>query len=79
MKSATYLTVLLSAVFCTGCAQSLLNQSLMEQRVIERFAEALNEENEPALRRITSTRFEEKALQSEDVLSDLQVLPLPKN
>ena len=77
MKSATSLAILTSAVFCTGCAQSLLNQSLMEQRVIEQFAEALNEENEPALRRITSTRFEEKALRSEDVLSDLQVMALP--
>jgi hypothetical protein len=79
MKSATSLAILTSAVFCTGCAQSLLNQSLMEQRVIEQFAEALNEENEPALRRITSTRFEEKALRSEDVLSDLQVMALPKD
>ena len=79
MKSATSLAILASAVFCTGCAQSLFSQSLMEQRVIEQFAEALNEENEPALRRITSTRFEEKALRSEDVLSDLQVMALPKH
>ncbi len=79
MKSATCLTIVTSAVICTGCAQSLLNQSLMEQRVIEQFAEALNEENEPALRRITSSRFEEKAMRSDDVLSDLQVLPLPKD
>ncbi|MDG1896379.1 MAG: hypothetical protein P8J37_15865 [Fuerstiella sp.] len=79
MKSATCLAALASGVIFTGCAQSLLNQSLMEQRVIEQFAEALNEENEPALRRITSTRFEEKALRSDDVLSDLQVLPLPQD
>ncbi|MCP4785464.1 MAG: hypothetical protein GY903_08795 [Fuerstiella sp.] len=79
MKSATCLAIVTSAVICTGCAQSLLNQSLMEQRVIEQFAEAINEENEPALRRITSSRFEEKAMRSDDVLSDLQVLPLPKD
>ncbi|MEO2018720.1 MAG: hypothetical protein ABGZ53_30595 [Fuerstiella sp.] len=79
MKSATCLAIVTSALMCTGCAQSLLNQSLMEQRVIEQFAEAINEENEPALRRITSTRFEEKAMRSDDVLSDLQVLQLPKD
>ncbi len=79
MKSATCLAIVTSAVICTGCAQSLLNQSLMEQRVIEQFTEAINEENEPALRRIASSRFEEKAMRSDDVLSDLQVLPLPKD
>lgn len=66
-----------------GCTQSLFsshalfNKTAMEQRVVEQFTDALDEENEPALRRITSSRFEEKALRSEDVLSDLRVLHLP--
>ncbi|MEZ6122295.1 MAG: hypothetical protein R3C49_03845 [Planctomycetaceae bacterium] len=61
----------------SGCAHSLLNHSAVEERVITEFADALREENEPALRRIASTRFEEKALRSDDVLTDLRVLRLP--
>ncbi|MGB4709567.1 MAG: hypothetical protein WBH28_13950 [Fuerstiella sp.] len=66
-----------------GCTQSLLSSSslfsktAMEQRVVEQFTDALDEDNESALRRITSSRFEAKALRSEDVLSDLRVLHLP--
>ncbi len=56
----------------SGCATSML-----EQRVVEQFTDALDEENEPALRRIASTRFEEKALRSPDALTDLDVLHLP--
>ena len=66
-----------------GCTQSLFtspaffSKTAMEQRVIEQFTDALDEENESALRLITSTRFEDKALRSEDVLSDLRILHLP--
>ena len=66
-----------------GCTQSLFNshvlfnKTAMEERVVGLFTDALDEENEPALRRITSSRFEQKALRSEDVLSDLRVLRLP--
>ncbi|MCA9082613.1 MAG: hypothetical protein KDA81_01090 [Planctomycetaceae bacterium] len=74
----TCMAILLASSFCAfGCAQSLLNQTRMEQRVVEQFAAALDEENEPALRRITSSRFEQLALQSDDVLTDLRVLHLP--
>lgn len=76
MKPSTLLVVLTGIACNFGC-QSLLNTSVMEQRVVEQFAEAMREENEPALRRITSTKFEEKALRSEDVLRDLRVLRLP--
>lgn len=76
MKPSTALVAICVAVGNFGC-QSMLNTSLMEQRVVEQFADAMREENEPALRRITSTRFEEKALRSDDVLHDLRVLNLP--
>ena len=70
--------VLLTGLFAlTGCTQSLLNHTAMESRVIEQFADALDEENESALRHATSTRFEELAFQSEDVLRDLRVMHLP--
>ena len=76
MKPSTKLVALLFVVCHFGC-QSMLNTSLMEQRVVEQFVEAVREENEPALRRITSTHFEDKALRSKDVLHDLRVLNLP--
>ena len=76
MKPATPVLLTLYLTFC-GCAQSLFNHMAMETRVVEQFAEAISEENEPALRRITSTRFEDKALQSDDVLRDLRVMHLP--
>lgn len=76
MNPATLL-ILLSGLCCTIGCQSLLNRSILEQRVVDQFAEAVREENEPALRRITSGRFEDKALRSEDVLRDLRVLKLP--
>lgn len=60
-----------------GCTQSLFQQATMEKRVIEQFADALEEENEPALRRISSSKFENVALRSDDVLTDLRVLHLP--
>ena len=87
MNRTQCVLMLLLAMTFTGCAQSLLNseglQSFLtppppEQRVVERFRDALREENEPALRRISSTRFESLALRSEDVLSDLRVMRLPK-
>lgn len=87
MNRTQCVLMLLLAMTFTGCAKSLLNaeglQSMLtpppaEQRVVERFRDALREENEPALRRISSTRFESVALRSEDVLSDLRVMHLPK-
>ena len=72
-----HLVFLTGILYSCGCAQSLLNHSAMETRVVEQFADALNEENEPALRRIASSRFEDKALRSDDVLRDLRVLHLP--
>ena len=51
---------------------------MLERQVIQSFAEALEEENEPALRRVASTRFEEKAMRSDDVLRDLELLELPE-
>ena len=77
MKPAVYAFVLLFPLL-TGCTQSLLSHGGLEQRVIEQFTDALDEENEPALRRVASTRFENTALRSEDVLTDLRVLRLPK-
>lgn len=87
MNRTPSVLMLLLAMTSTGCAKSLLNaeglQSFLtpppaEQRVVEQFRDALREENEPALRRISSTRFESIALRSEDVLSDLRVMRLPK-
>ena len=57
----------------SGCVQSML-----ERQVIEDFTAALEEENEPALRRIASARFEEKAMRSDDALRDLEILELPE-
>lgn len=87
MNRTACVLMLLFAITVTGCTKSLLNaeglQSMLtppppEQRVVERFRDALKEENEPALRRISSTRFETIALKSSDVLSDLRVMHLPK-
>lgn len=76
MKPSTALVAICVTIGNFGCL-SMVNTSLMEQRVVEQFADAMREENEPALRRITSSRFEEKALRSDDVLHDLRVLNLP--
>lgn len=76
MKPSTLL-VALTGIFCNFGCQSLLNTSAMEERIVGEFADALREENEPALRRVTSSEFEEKALRSDDVLRDLEVLRLP--
>ena len=73
-------TALLSACLLTlvcGCSTSLFNSTAMEARVVQQFADAVTEENESALRLITSTRFEEKAMSSEDALTDLRVVNLP--
>lgn len=87
MKRTSCVIMLLITITGSGCTKSLLNtqglQSMLkpdppEQRVVERFRDALREENEPALRRISSTRFEAVALRSDDVLSDLRVMHLPK-
>ena len=48
-----------------------------EQRLITQFTDALSEDNEPALRRIVSTRFEQKAMRSKDAWKDLEILNLP--
>ena len=71
MKSAL-ITV---AMLCTfsGCTTLLL-----EKRVITQFVEALEEENVPAIRRVVSIEFEQKAMRSDDVLRDLDIVKLPK-
>lgn len=66
--------LLVTAVVLTNCG---CMQSLLEQRVIEQFVDAMDEENELALRHAASQRFEEKALRSEDALTDLRVVHLP--
>lgn len=58
----------------TGCARTML-----EHTVVEQFVDAISEENEPALRRIASTDFESRAMRSEDALTDLEVIDLPKD
>ncbi len=78
----------------TGCTSSLLNTAMLktssfkpaildghgtEQRVITLFTDAIGENNEPALRRIVSTRFEQKALRAKDSFKDLEILNLPKS
>lgn len=67
--------LLTAALLCTlsGCATSLL-----EERVITQFVDALEEENVPAIRRVVSTEFERKALRSDDVLRDLDIVKLPE-
>jgi hypothetical protein len=50
---------------------------LLEDRVITDFVAALDEENIPALRRVVSTDFQQKALRSDDVLRDLEIVKLP--
>ena len=64
-----------AAMMCTfsGCATLLL-----EERVIDQFVDALEEENVPAIRRIVSTEFEQRAMRSDDVLRDLDIVKLPK-
>lgn len=66
--SAACLLVLL----CTGCTASLINQ-----RVLNEFTAALQEDNESAFRRITSTRFEQTAMRSDSAFRDLEILDLP--
>lgn len=68
-------TLLTAALLCTlsGCATTLL-----EERVITQFVDALEEENVRAMRRVVSTDFEQKALRSDDVLRDLGIVKLPK-
>ncbi|MCA9059357.1 MAG: hypothetical protein KDA85_12695, partial [Planctomycetaceae bacterium] len=70
MRNAMSAMLLISLV--AGCA------SVMEQRIISDFADALSEDNEQALRFATSTRFEEKALRSETAFSDLEIVDLPE-
>ncbi|MFN9717127.1 MAG: hypothetical protein ACK58L_00435 [Planctomycetota bacterium] len=77
----------------TGCSSKLLNSELLkpahykpaimeghalEQRVINRFTDAMVENKEQSLRTIVSTRFERKALRSKDAFKDLDMLNLPK-
>ena len=66
-----------------GCMTSLLDSRMMkqytlEQRIINQFADSLKEDNEAALRRTVSTRFEQKALRSETAFKDLEIVSLPK-
>ncbi|MFN8711126.1 MAG: hypothetical protein ACK50J_31015, partial [Planctomyces sp.] len=76
--------VLLSLVFCSfGCASAMfdrqaLKQKTMEYRVVNHFTDAMEEENEAALRNATSARFHEKALRSKTAFRDLEILNLPK-
>ncbi|MEQ9411117.1 MAG: hypothetical protein RIK87_25620 [Fuerstiella sp.] len=77
MRTALPLAALAAMLCGAGCAQSLFNASVMEQRVVQQFADAVTEENETALRRIASSRFEQKAMSSEDALTDLRVVHLP--
>jgi hypothetical protein len=70
MRTATAVCMLI--LISSGCATSLLNQ-----RVLNEFTDALQEENESAFRRITSTRFEATALRSEIAFRDLDILDLP--
>ena len=77
----------------SGCSTSLFNTDMFsaenlrpammdghrtEQRIITQFTDALSEDNEAALRRIVSTRFEQKAMRSTDSYKDLEILNLPK-
>lgn len=76
VMKTTHLAILV--ICCApGCSQSLINTSVMEKRVIQQFADAVTEENETALRNITSGRFEEKAMSSDDALTDLRAVDLP--
>ncbi len=77
MKTAPCLLSCSAMFFIAGCMESLLNHAQMEQRIVQQFADAVGEENEPALRRIASSRFEEKAMASSDALTDLRVVDLP--
>ncbi len=63
----------ITAVLTCGCAVSML-----ENRVISDFVEAIEEENEAALRRVSSSRFEETSLRSDDVFRDLEIVGLPQ-
>ena len=77
----------------SGCSTALLNMAKLkeasfkpaimdgrgtEQRVVSLFTDALAEDNEPAFRRIVSTRFEQKAMRDKDSYKDLEILKLPK-
>ncbi len=77
----------------TGCSSKLFNSELLkpshykpaimeghalEQRVITRFTDAMAENKEQSLRTIVSSRFEQKALRSNDAFKDLDMLSLPK-
>ena len=75
MTKTAFLSALM--ILLCGCNTSLFNSTAMEARVVQQFADAVTEENESALRLITSTRFEEKAMSSDDALTDLRVVNLP--
>ncbi|APZ93859.1 hypothetical protein [Fuerstiella marisgermanici] len=77
MKTASCLLGLFTIFASVGCMDSLLNQAKMEERIVQQFADAVSEENETALRRIASARFEQKAMASDDALTDLRVVHLP--
>ena len=69
----------------TGCASTLLEtrdkmlrKHALEQRVVNEFVEALQEDNEAALRKTVSTRFEQKAMRSRTAFQDLEILKLPE-
>ena len=67
--------LVISATLCvsSGCATALL-----EQRVITQCVDALEEENVPAIRRLASTEFQQKAMRSDNVVRDLEIVKLPK-
>lgn len=74
---------LVATCFHAGCATSLLETRMVKQlsfedRVVNNFADAMKEDNEPALRRAVSTRFEQKALRTPTSFKELDILSLPK-
>jgi hypothetical protein len=84
-RSTDVMRFLLSGLLlCScGCVSALLDkqvmkQNSMEHRVINQFADALEEENEAALRNTASVRFEEKAMRSNTAFRDMEILNLPK-
>lgn len=58
---------------------SMFKSTAAEKRAVGQFVEALREENEPALLRVSSARFRQTAERSDDLFRDLKILKLPKS
>ena len=56
----------------------IMEGNIVENRALMQFSDALMEDNEKAFRRSVSTRFEQRAMRSEDAWKDLDILKLPK-